>query len=31
MALGQKTWSTDKGDFGLLEINECRFMHDEQT
>nr|WP_244196104.1 type VI secretion system accessory protein TagJ [Paraburkholderia susongensis] len=31
IALGQKTWSTDKGDFGLLEIGECRFIHDEQT
>jgi len=31
IALGQKTWSTDKGDFGLLEISECRFIHSEQT
>lgn len=30
IALGQKTWSTDKGDFGLLDIGECRFNHDER-
>jgi type VI secretion system protein ImpE len=31
IALGQKTWSTDKGDFGLLDIGECRFNHDERA
>jgi type VI secretion system protein ImpE len=31
IAAGQKTWSTDRGDFGLLEIGECRFIHDGQT
>ncbi len=31
IGLGQKTWTTDQGDFGLLEIDECRFNHDEQT
>ncbi|MCC8395698.1 ImpE protein superfamily protein [Paraburkholderia sp. MMS20-SJTR3] len=30
LALGQKTWSTDNGDFGLLQIGECRFIYDEQ-
>jgi type VI secretion system protein ImpE len=28
IALGQKTWSTDQGDFGLLEIRDCRFFHE---
>ncbi|WP_233808447.1 type VI secretion system accessory protein TagJ [Paraburkholderia sp. HP33-1] len=31
IALGQKTWSTGKGDFGLLDIGECRFNHDERA
>ncbi|MGF6961640.1 type VI secretion system accessory protein TagJ [Paraburkholderia youngii] len=31
IALGQKTWSTDKGDVGLLDIGECRFNHDERV
>jgi len=31
IALGQKTWSTDMGDFGLLDIGECHFIHDGQT
>ncbi|AJY13782.1 MULTISPECIES: type VI secretion system accessory protein TagJ [Burkholderia] len=25
IALGQKTWTTDRGDRGLLDINGCRF------
>lgn len=29
IGLGQKTWSTDKGDFGLLDIGECRFFLDD--
>jgi type VI secretion system protein ImpE len=28
IALGQKTWTTDQNDFGLLEIGECRFTHE---
>ncbi|TDV16439.1 type VI secretion system accessory protein TagJ [Paraburkholderia caballeronis] len=28
LATGQKTWATDRGDFGLLEIGTCRFLHD---
>ncbi|VVU54044.1 type VI secretion system accessory protein TagJ [Burkholderia anthina] len=31
IALGQKTWSSDKGDIGLLDISECRFSHDEHA
>jgi type VI secretion system protein ImpE len=31
VAVGQKTWTTDRGDFGLFEIGECRFVHDEQA
>nr|WP_322015269.1 type VI secretion system accessory protein TagJ [Paraburkholderia sp. J12] len=31
IALGQKTWTTDQGDFGLLEIGECHFNYDGQT
>ncbi|WP_233838003.1 type VI secretion system accessory protein TagJ [Paraburkholderia sp. ZP32-5] len=31
IALGQKTWCTDRGDFGLLDLDECHFIHDEQT
>ncbi|MFT4066128.1 type VI secretion system accessory protein TagJ [Paraburkholderia sp.] len=31
IALGQKTWRTDTGDFGLLDIGECHFIHDERT
>ncbi|NML34760.1 type VI secretion system accessory protein TagJ [Paraburkholderia antibiotica] len=30
LALGQKTWSTNNGDFGLLELGECRFLYDER-
>ncbi|MCC8402571.1 ImpE protein superfamily protein [Paraburkholderia sp. MMS20-SJTN17] len=30
IALGQKTWTTNKGDFGMLEIGECRFNYDER-
>lgn len=29
IATGQKTWATDRGDFGLLEIDACRFVHDD--
>lgn len=25
IGLGQKTWSTDQGDWGVLELGECRF------
>lgn len=25
IALGQKTWTTDQGDWGLMELTECRF------
>ncbi len=27
IGLGQKTWSTDQGDWGLLEIGSCQFHH----
>ena len=30
VATGQKTWTTDRGDFGLLEIAACRFAHDDE-
>jgi type VI secretion system protein ImpE len=30
IATGQKTWATEHGDFGLLEIDECRFIHDDE-
>lgn len=29
IASGQKTWTTANGDFGLLELDACRFFHDE--
>ncbi|WP_371141006.1 type VI secretion system accessory protein TagJ [Burkholderia cepacia] len=29
IAVGQKTWSSDHGDIGLLDIGECRFDHGE--
>ncbi len=25
IGLGQKTWTTDQGDWGLMELSECRF------
>jgi len=28
IALGQKTWSTDRGDWGLLDIGGCRFTNE---
>lgn len=28
IALGQKTWTTDHGDVGLLDLLACRFHHD---
>jgi type VI secretion system protein ImpE len=31
IALGQKTWCTNIGDFGLLDIGECHFIHDGQA
>jgi type VI secretion system protein ImpE len=30
IATGQKTWMTERGDFGLLEIDECRFFHEDR-
>ncbi|HTH61626.1 MAG TPA: type VI secretion system accessory protein TagJ [Paraburkholderia sp.] len=29
IASGQKTWATERGDVGLLEIGEVRFQHDD--
>jgi type VI secretion system protein ImpE len=31
IALGQKTWCTNIGDFGLLDIGECHFIHEERA
>ncbi|MBF3540335.1 ImpE protein superfamily protein, partial [Burkholderia pseudomallei] len=25
VALGQRTWTTDQGDWGMLQIGGCRF------
>lgn len=30
-ALGQKTWQTDRGDMGILEITSCIFETDRET
>ncbi|PCE31333.1 type VI secretion system accessory protein TagJ [Burkholderia ubonensis] len=29
IALGQKTWTTDRGDWGLLDISGCRFTDED--
>jgi type VI secretion system protein ImpE len=29
LGLGQKTWTTDRGDWGLLDIGSCRFGADD--
>lgn len=30
IGLGQKTWTTDHGDWGLLEISACHFQHEQE-
>ncbi|WP_416360806.1 type VI secretion system accessory protein TagJ [Burkholderia orbicola] len=31
IALGQKTWTTDSGDWGLLDIGGCRFTEEDEN
>ncbi|WP_438820828.1 type VI secretion system accessory protein TagJ [Burkholderia metallica] len=31
IALGQKTWTTDSGDWGLLDIGGCRFTDEDEN
>lgn len=31
VAVGQKTLTTESGDFGLFEVGECRFIHEKES